>query len=373
MPKSSNYTCPVDITALCQHSTYPVVHTDSNGKIQHLSEPAKVFLTAGTTRWKKQPLLKVIPLSYQESSSQIAHFDQLVSLSHSHASQRPMIVSATSGSGDFHSFILNQISFTAENQSEREYLWTFIDITRYQRMEDSLYKAEKAEAISYLAGSLAHDFNNLLSLISSYSDLLMLNLDLNNPLRRYAQAISSSAQKGSNLIKTFSAISKHNGSMELTEVDLTAMITDIETLLGKAIGSRIKIANHFDSSHSSVLADPIQLELALINLFINARDAMEGKGRIDVYLREQAMPEDLPDAGISAGSYIVLAIQDTGSGIDPMIIDSIFEPFFTTKPEGQGTGLGLSTVRNVMERCGGFVLVNSLPGQGARFELFFPA
>ncbi len=228
------------------------------------------------------------------------------------------------------------------------------------------------DAMNQIIGGIAHDFNNLLGVVSAYADLLVDQLPEDTPTRRYACQIQTSVEKGSRLLKTFSQLSKDD-ICGLRYIDLPELIEDIETLLRRLIGPRIQLEHDFAEDATTVYADPVHLERGLINLFLNARDAITGEGIITIRLRKQNIERDnLPDSSATPGDYIILTVSDTGIGIPDDVLPHIFEPFFTTKPPGQGSGLGLSSVRAGMRQCRAFVTAEGNADAGTSFHLYFP-
>lgn len=371
---SENSTTPLfaSLTQLCHSSSQACMLVDHDGNLLACNELAQAFFARPIKRWRGKNIVNLLECHRAASLEHITQFSTLVAMLDRACANSPLRVRLKQPSGDLHWFDVMRQSVVIEHD-KLLMLISFFEVNRYERMEQALHNIEKAEAISLLAGSLAHDFNNLLSLIISYADLLDNNLDLSSPLKRYAQAIGSSAQKGAALMKTFSSISKQEGFTELVEVNLPDLVEEIEFLLARAIGKHVRIINRIECENARVFGDPIQLELALLNLFINARDAMGGKGTIEMSMNRREIHTPVPGLPRVTGEFIVLSVRDSGSGIPLELQDRIFEPFFTTKASGKGTGLGLATVKSVMERSGGFVVLESSPGQGARFDLYFPA
>ncbi len=237
--------------------------------------------------------------------------------------------------------------------------------------DDSIIPAG-SEAMNQIIGGLAHDFNNLLGVVSAYADLLVDQLPHNAPTHRYARQIQASVEKGTRLLKTFSQLSKEDAS-GLRVLSLPELIEDIETLLKRVIGGRIKLIHDFAEDAGVIHADPVVVERGLINLLLNARDAIEGEGTITLRLEKRSVPrEEIPGDCAEPGSFIILTIADTGCGIPEHLRNRIFDPFFTTKPPGKGSGLGLASVKAGVRKCGGFVTVDSKVGKGTNFYLYFP-
>jgi PAS domain S-box-containing protein len=246
------------------------------------------------------------------------------------------------------------------------------DLSPEQRLREQLIQSQRMEAVGQLAGRIAHDFNNYLSVILGHAELLMLELPGTHPLASNAAAISGAAQRSAMLTRRLLSLSRphmHNAR----RVDVNRLVSDLAPMLRSVLGNTIEVQSDLEPAVLTVHADPWELELALMNLTINARDAMPQGGTFGLSTRQvQIAPRDASALATQAGHYVVIAISDTGHGMDADTRARIFEPFFTTKELGRGTGLGLSTVWGVAEQCRGFVRVESQKGQGSTFELFLP-
>lgn len=241
-----------------------------------------------------------------------------------------------------------------------------------QASEHRLRHAQRMEAVGRLAGGIAHDFNNLLTVILGFSEFLIEQLPPDEAPHRDASEIRMAAQRATRLTKQLLAFSRQQ-VLERRVIDLVAAIHDLQPLVERLIGEDV----HFNFTHAGnpqlVLIDPGQFEQIVMNLVINARDAMPAGGRLTVHADrttlDAAQAEELE---ITAGPYVTLAVSDTGHGIEPATLDHIFEPFFTTKAAGSGTGLGLSTVFGIVHQSGGAIDVSSVVKQGTTFKLYFP-
>ncbi|MFI5290035.1 MAG: ATP-binding protein, partial [Polyangia bacterium] len=235
------------------------------------------------------------------------------------------------------------------------------DLTERVQLEEQLRHSQKMEAIGRLAGGIAHDFNNLLTALSGYNALVIEGLREADPLRAYAMRVSQAAARASALTRQLLAFSRKQPSAPV-ELDLNALLSGTITMLRPLIGEDIEVSCALDPALGAVRADPTQLEQVIANLVINARDAMPKGGRLTI---ETANLDE-------GGAWVRLSVRDTGTGIDDAARARLFEPFFTTKEPGKGTGLGLALVYGIVEQCGGRVLVDSQPGQGALFEVRLP-
>jgi CheY-like chemotaxis protein/two-component sensor histidine kinase len=228
------------------------------------------------------------------------------------------------------------------------------------------------ESVGRLAGGVAHDFNNLLTVIRGYSDVLAGQLGDEDPRLEEVREIRHAADRGATLTRQLLAMSRRQ--MLITrEVDLNALVTDLERMLRRVIGAHIEIVTATAPDLGGVRADPGQLEQVLLNLAVNARDAMPQGGTLRIETsRVRVAHPSRETGGVPPGDYASLTVSDTGIGMDAETRAHAFEPFFTTKPAGEGTGLGLSTVYGIVQQSGGAITVESAPGQGTSIRLFFP-
>jgi two-component system, cell cycle sensor histidine kinase and response regulator CckA len=232
-----------------------------------------------------------------------------------------------------------------------------------QRQEQQR-QADKMNAIGRLAGGIAHDFNNLLTGILSYSDLVLQELRPADPMRADIEQIRHAGQRAAGLTRQLLAFSRRQ-VLQAKVVSLNGLVSQLEPMLGRLLGSDVTLDLLLDPSAGNVMVDPGQMEQVLVNLIMNAREAMPRGGRVAI----STMAIDDDTAG---ESYVAVAVKDTGTGIDPAARDHIFEPFFTTKHGSSGTGLGLATVYGIVEQSLGSIRVESVPGEGAEFTIYLP-
>jgi len=251
------------------------------------------------------------------------------------------------------------------------------DLTEAKRaseLEERYRHAQRIESVGRLAGGIAHDFNNLLMVITSYSELLQEHLPPEHPDRRYIAEVISAAERGSSLTQQMLAFSRRQ-VMSAEVINLDAIIRETLKMLGRMIGEDITLDYWPSPDLWSVKADSGQIVQVLLNLAVNARDAMPHGGSVVIRTCNKILDTSCPveNAVIAPGRYVVLSVADTGTGISAEIRDHIFEPFFTTKELGKGTGLGLSMVYGIVQQSGGYISLESTPGGGTHFDLYFPA
>jgi two-component system cell cycle sensor histidine kinase/response regulator CckA len=247
------------------------------------------------------------------------------------------------------------------------------DVTERRALEKQLSMAAKMEAIGRLSGGIAHDFNNLLGVIIGYSQVLRRKLDPNSPLKEHAEEVEKAANRAVSLTRQLLAFSRQQ-ILTLAVVDLNTLVSDMQRMLPRLIGEDIVVDIDLDSSLGRIKADLGQIEQVVMNLAVNARDAMPDGGKLQI----ETANREFDDAycsehpGAKPGRYVMLAVTDSGAGMTPQTLAHIFEPFFTTKEVGKGTGLGLATVYGIVKQSGGYIWVESALGIGSSFQIFLP-
>ncbi|MGH9218464.1 MAG: ATP-binding protein, partial [Vicinamibacterales bacterium] len=241
------------------------------------------------------------------------------------------------------------------------------------RLERQLAESQKMEAIGKLAGGVAHDFNNMLTAILGYASMIHEDAPPQSPVQQQAMQIRRAAESAATLTQKLLAFSRRQ-VLQTNQVDFAAMLDNLVVLIRRVIGENIAVTAQADDNLWQILADPVQVEQSIVNLAINARDAMPNGGTLQITARNapRAKGEVRPDGEVRPGEYVQITVTDTGIGMDEATRTRMFEPFFTTKPHGQGTGLGLSTVYGFVRQCGGYIGVLSTPGKGTSIELLLP-
>jgi PAS domain S-box-containing protein len=242
-----------------------------------------------------------------------------------------------------------------------------------QKSEDHLRQSQKVEAVGKLAGGVAHDFNNLLSVITGYSELLLLRLDGQNPARREIEEIHKAGERAASLTQQLLAFSRRQ-VLQPRLLRLSCVVENLGTMLRRLIGEHIEFVTETHPDPWKVRADRCQIEQILMNLAVNARDALPGGGKLVVSTANTALDTPFVEGKLTipAGQYVTLEVTDDGCGMDAETLSRIFEPFFTTKEPGKGTGLGLATVYGIVKQSGGFIRVRSAPAKGTTFTVYLP-
>jgi two-component system cell cycle sensor histidine kinase/response regulator CckA len=267
------------------------------------------------------------------------------------------------------------ISCTTSDGTPPRIRGIYRDVTERKRVEEQLRRAERMQAAGRLAGGVAHEVNNMMTGVLGFSEFLLRGLDINDPRRMEVREIIKAGTRAADVTRQLLAFTRQQ-FLRPEVFPVNAVVQDLEKMLRRVLGEDHVLHLVLDRDTGEIRADRGQLEQALVNLMLNARDAMPDRGRVTVSTGLAVLDDAYADlhrgVRIPAGEYVQLAVSDTGVGMEPEILARIFEPFFTTKPVGQGTGLGLSTVYGIVKQSEGFVWVYSEPGLGSTFKIYLP-
>jgi len=285
----------------------------------------------------------------------------------------PLEVGHTHRDGTEFPMMMTGFIMEGDSKSHRYMVVTAIDITREAELEKQLHQAKRLETVGQLAGGVAHDFNDLLHVIRGFTDIAFSDLDPNNPAIASLEEVTKATQRASNLVNQLLAFSRRQ-VLEMSDVDLNAVIKNMMKMVARIIGEHIKVDLRIGPDLSVIRADPGQIELILMNLCVNARDAMPSGGVLTIETGVVSLGEAFcqTNALEKTGPYAVVGVQDTGCGIKAADLEKIFEPFYTTKEVGRGTGLGLSTVYGLIKQHHGLIRAQSETGKGTTFTIHLP-
>jgi len=354
------------ITAI-EQSEECVIITDVQGVI-HYVNPAFEHIT-GYTRQEAvgQSLENFTNVSYNDSSYQ----NMLLALRNGQVWRGRFVNQRKDGQNFTEEAIVSPVR--NEQGAIVNYVHLKHDVTRQLQLEDQLRQSQKMDAIGQLAGGVAHDFNNLLTAIMSYSSLALEALPSNHPIYSDLQGIQKTTERAAALTRQLLAFARQ----QITQprfIDLNESIMNMNRLLRRLIGADIELVTLPGESLGWVKIDPSQIEQVLVNLVVNARDAMPNGGKLTIETANVELDEEYTSrhAEVASGSYVMLAISDNGIGMTKEVQAHIFEPFFTTKEVGKGTGLGLATCFGIVKQSGGHIWVYSEPGHGTTFKVYLP-
>lgn len=267
-----------------------------------------------------------------------------------------------------------QVTISADTLNPDMAVAVFSDASALKTLEAQFAQSQKMHAVGQLAGGIAHDFNNLLTAISGHCDLLMLRHDKGDPEYADLDQISQNSNRAAALVGQLLAFSRKQ-TLKLETLDLRDTLADLSHLLNRLVGERVGLTIFNQPDLPAIRADKRQLEQVIMNLVVNARDAMHEGGEITVETTHVHLDQPITRDRVSlpAGDYVCIGVRDEGTGIDATLMNKIFEPFFTTKRVGEGTGLGLSTAYGIVKQTGGYIFCDSILGEGTCFSLYFPA
>jgi nitrogen-specific signal transduction histidine kinase/ActR/RegA family two-component response regulator len=271
--------------------------------------------------------------------------------------------------------IYERYSSPIRDKAEKHYgrIWTFRDITERRKQEENLRQSQKMEALGQLSGGIAHDFNNILTVILGCAEFLGEEVKLDERLHRMAEMIVDAARRGADVTRRMLAFARRQ-NLQPKAIDVNRLLGGIESFLRRALTSEIELEVVEREQECVAIADRSQLENALLNLCVNARDAMPRGGKLIVEASKRALDEDYAAVHpeVEPGEYILIDVTDTGTGISPEILGKVFDPFFTTKEVGKGTGLGLSMVYGFVKQSHGHVRIYSELGHGTSVKIYLP-
>lgn len=271
-----------------------------------------------------------------------------------------------------HTFPVEYSSYPIVQEGNRSgAVVTFTDVTEREHLEGQLRHSQKMEAVGRLAGGIAHDFNNLLTVITGYTDVLLEAFDAADPLRENVQEVKQAAERASALTRQLLVFSRKE-VIALELLDVNVVIADVEKMLQRLIGEHIQAITKLSPAAGHIRADRGQFQQIILNLAINARDAMPQGGKLTIETAVVQVEVDNGRPDVEAGAYVCLTVNDTGCGMTEEVQAHLFEPFFTTKETGKGTGLGLSMVYAIVKQVRGYINVTSAPGQGTTFNIYLP-
>ena len=349
-----------------------VIATDRGGNITFMNSVAEALTGWRQAEAKSKPLPTVLHMVREDTREQIVN---LVPKALHEGSAVSMADRARMVSKDGTEIAIEHSAapIRDDDGKVRGVILVFRDVTGRRQLEEQLSHSQKMEAVGRLAGGVAGDFNNLLTVVTGYSELLRSELGPSNPMHRFAEEILYAAERAAALTRQLLAFSRGQAAQPKL-LDLNGVVSSMEPLLRRLLGENNDLILLPDPNLGRVSADPAQIEQVIMNLATNARDAMPNGGKLVV----ETSNVDLEDAaaskkvGVPSGSYVMLAMNDTGVGMNDEVRSRLFEPFFTTKEQGKGSGLGLSTVYGIIRQNGGQITVYSQVNCGTIFEIYLP-
>jgi two-component system, cell cycle sensor histidine kinase and response regulator CckA len=350
---------------LMQHANDAIFIVDPAGSVLEVNQHAEIMLGRARQEMVGRSYIDLVSPTSHDAAA--VHFRQLLRSGTLHADDIHMRHSdGRQVCGDFSASVVPV-------QGELVVLAIVRDVTERNRLARQFQQAQKMEVVGRLAGGVAHDFNNMLTAILGYSELLLDEFPEGDRRRRDVQEIQKAGQSAAALTRQLLAFSRKQ-ILQAVIVDLNASVRGMDGMMRRLIGEDVRITTRLHSELGRVNADPGQIEQVILNLAVNARDAMPEGGQLAIETSNADLNEDYADThpGSAPGHYVALEVSDTGHGMDEDTQSHLFEPFFTTKAQGKGTGLGLATVYGIVKQSGGSISVCSEPGRGTTFSVYFP-
>jgi two-component system cell cycle sensor histidine kinase/response regulator CckA len=335
---------------------------DSSGRIEQANEALMQLLS--NADWRQKSLMELV--HPDDRAAYDRHFGEVIR----HGKAPPLTVRVA---GERPRFVTIFASRREDSAGSPGCIAHFVDSTEARRLQEQFAQSQKMQAVGLLAGGIAHDFNNLLTAMIGFCDLLLLRHRAGDQSFADIMQIKQNANRAANLVRQLLAFSRQQ-TLQPRVIDVTDVLGELSHLLRRLIGENIELSMIHGRSLKPVRADAGQLEQVIINLAVNARDAMPNGGKLTIRTENVHTVEPMQRGAdvMPIGSYVMVEMSDTGTGIPKDIVDRIFEPFFSTKEVGSGTGLGLSTVYGIVRQTDGFIFVDSDPGRGATFRIYLP-
>jgi two-component system cell cycle sensor histidine kinase/response regulator CckA len=357
------------VIALLESATQAIISIDKSGRIILANRRCEEMFG-----YRREELLGArIEILLPESKRRVHTRERDDYFDHPHVRPMGLGIDLAGRRRDGNEFPV-EVSLSYIETEEGVFAIAFVsDISQRKRLEEQLLHAQKMEAVGRLAGGVAHDFNNMLTVIAGYNRMILDELSTQDPLRGYAEEILKAADRAGAVTNQLLTFSRRQISKPLV-IDLNMVLAQTDKMLRRLISEDVHLQLALASDIGYVRADPGHVEQAIVNLVVNARDAMPGGGQLTIETANVHLDEAYvrTHMGVIPGEFVMVAVSDTGHGMDAETRRRIFEPFFTTKEKGRGTGLGLATVYGIIKQAGGDVWVYSEPGRGSTFKLYFP-
>lgn len=362
-----------DIQSFIASAPLAIAHCDNNGNIQYVNE---AFHVLTQHRYDMQIPVSLLDLVASDKRQETA--EKLSALVSGRSEQRSILTELILPGGQ-----QVNASIYCSSSGDNGIIFYLIDVTEQKNLELRFAHSQKMQAVGQLAGGVAHDFNNLLTAMIGFCDLLLMRHPAGDQSFADIMQIKQNANRAANLVRQLLAFSRRQ-TLQPKMLDITEVLAELSNLIRRLIGENIELKMVHGRDIGAVKADQGQLEQVLINLAVNARDAMKDGGILTIQSSHAVVDAAHPispalvappgeDNAIPKGEYIVLKVEDTGTGIPADVVPKIFEPFFSTKEIGSGTGLGLSTVYGIIKQTGGYIFVSSQLGRGTQFYIYFPS